>query len=264
VYLDETAAIFLRKTPQTADMARDLAINCSTVQIPEPAAARGSSYRAEGNAYNFLADMGSVFYLLGRDDEAGQSLARAEQIESHDPNLHLTRAQLFEADGNQADAEREYKASIKQRPTDIACYLLGILYAHQHRYPEALESMKQSARLSFEPAQRWKTVGQIENAMQQPKDALVAFDRAARIGSHGDKAEQNLLNGEIASGRAQSWLLLHDLDQAIEQERVSTQLLPNNASRWSALAQLYRQKGDQSQADKAQAKADSIQAFSKH
>ena len=262
VYLDETAAIFLRKIPQTAELIRNLSISCSTIQIAEPPEAQGSSQRARAVAYNFLANTGSLFYLLGRDKEAGEYLSRAEQIESHDPNLRLTRAQLLEADGDLAGAEREYKASIEQRPTDIACYLLGILYAHQHRYPEALKLMKQSAALSYEPAQRWKTVGQIENAMQQPKEALEAFDRASSIGSHGNTEQQNLLKGQIASGRAQSWLLLHNLDQAIEQERLSTDLLPNDASRWSALAQLYRQKGDQSSAGQAQAKADSLNSSS--
>ncbi len=262
VYLDETAAVFLRKVPQTASQAQKLAIDCSTVKIAEPPQDQGSSQRARGVAYNFFANAGSLFYLLGRDKEAEEYLSRAEQIESHDPNLHLTRAQLLEADGDLANAEREYKASIEQRPTDIACYLLAILYARQHRYPEALERMKQSAALSYEPAPRWKTIGQIENAMQQPKEALKAFDRASRIGSHGDSEQQNVLKGQIASGRAQSWLLLHDLDQAIEQERISTQLLPNDAGRWSALAQLYRQKGDQANAEQAQAKADRLQTSS--
>ncbi|HVH87902.1 MAG TPA: hypothetical protein VM912_14340 [Terriglobales bacterium] len=264
VYMDETAAIFARKLPQTADLVRNIAVDCSSVQIPEPSEIHGDSFRARGIAYNFSANAGSLFYLLGRDKEAEQYLARAEQIESHDPNLHLTRAQLLEADGNITDAEREYKASIDQRPTDIACYLLGILYVRQQRYREAAEFIKQSAEISYEPAQRWRTVGQIENAMQEPKQALQAFDRASSIGSHGDSEQQNLLKAQIASGRAQSWLLLHDLDRAIDEARRSAQLLPNDPNRWRTLAQLYQQKGDVSKADQAQAKADGLQSAPVH
>lgn len=260
VYLDETGAVFLRNAPQNANLIQRLGIDCATVQFAEPDDARGDSHRARANAYNFFANAGSVLYLLGRDQEAQQNLARAAAIEPHDSNLHLTRAQLFQADGMLPDAEREYKASISERPTDFAWYLLGVLYGRQHRYPEAVQAMKRSAEISYNPADRYRVVGQIDNTMQQPRDALEAFDRAESIGSHGSVEDQKVFRAQLAGGRSRSWELLHDLDRAIEEQRKSVELLPNDSGRWSILAQLYREKGDASAAEQAQAKADALRA----
>jgi tetratricopeptide (TPR) repeat protein len=260
VYVDEISAVFLRNTPQNAGLIQRLGVDCTTVHFSEPEDARGDSYRARANAYNFYANAGSVLYLLGRDQEAQQNLARAVAIQPHDSNLHLTRAQLFQADGMLADAEREYKASIAERPTDFAWYLLGILYGRQDRYREAVGAMERSAEISYNPADRYRVVGQIENAMQQPKDALEAFDRAESIGSHGSVEDQKIFRAQLASGRSRSWELLHDLDRAIQEQHKSVQLLPNDSGRWSTLAQLYHEKGDTSSAEQAQARAEALRS----
>src|SRR5579859_6315806 len=128
VYLDETAAVFLRNSAQNGNLLQRFAIDCGSAPIAQPEHARGDSYRARGNAYNFYANAGSVFYIFGRDREALDYLAQAERIESHDANLHLTLAQLYQAENRLPDAEREYRQSIADRPTDFAWYLLGILY----------------------------------------------------------------------------------------------------------------------------------------
>jgi tetratricopeptide (TPR) repeat protein len=263
VYLDETSAVFLRNTTQNADLIRRLAIDCATVQLVEPEYTRGNSYRAKGNAYNFLANAGSVFYVLGRDAEAKQYLARAEQIEPHDANLHLALAQLFQADGQLQDAEREYKESIAQRPTDFAWYLLGVLYAKQQRYSEAVGAITHSAEISYNPADRYRIVAQIQNVMQQPKEALATFDRAESIGSHGNVEDRKIFAAQLASGRAKSWEMLHDLNRAIEEQRKSVELLPNDAGRWAALANLYREQGDAAQAAQAQSRSESLNLAAK-
>jgi tetratricopeptide (TPR) repeat protein len=258
VYLDETSAVFLRNSTQNADLIRRLAIDCATARLIEPEYTHGNSYRAKGNAYNFLANAGSVFYVLGRDAEARQYLARAEQIEPHDANLHLTLAQLFQADGQLQEAEREYKESIAQRPTDFAWYLLGVLYGKQQRYPEAVEAITRSAEISYNPADRYRIVAQIQNVMQEPKAALSTFDRAERIGSHGNLEDRKIFAAQLASGRAKSWELLHDLNRAVEEQRKSVELLPNDAGRWAALANLYREQGDAAQAAQAQSRSESL------
>jgi tetratricopeptide (TPR) repeat protein len=258
VYLDQTGAVFLRNTAANAALIQQLAIDCKTVQLSQPAEARGNGFRARANAYNFFSNAGALFYLLGRDREALQYLAQASQIQSHDSNLHLTLAQLYQADGQLADAEHEYKLSIAQRSTDFAWYLLGILYGREHRYAEAVTAMTRAAEISYDPADRIRVVGQIENAMQQPREALSSFDRAERIGSRGSVEDRKLFQAQLASGRARSWELLHDLDRAIQEQRKSVDLLPDDASRWATLAQLYREKGNAADAVNAQAKADSL------
>ena len=261
-YLDETSAVFLRNTPENAEIIQRLAIDCRTAPIPLPENATGDSYRARGNAYNFYANAGAVCYLLGRDAEAQQFLSRAADIEPHDSNLHLTRAQLFQADNQLRDAEREYKASIDERPTDFAWYLLGVLYGRQHRYPDAVNALKHSAEISYSPADRYRVIGQVQNLMQQPQEALASFDRAEKIGSHGSLEDQKILRAQLASGRARSWQLLHNLDRAITEQQESVAILPNDSARWAALAQLLSEKGDTAAAEKAKARAEELRAAS--
>lgn len=263
VYMDETVAVFLRNSTQNGDLVSRFAIDCSSAPIAEPEYARGNSYRARGNAYNFYANAGSVFYVLGRDREALDYLAQAERIESHDANLHLTLAQLYQAENRLPDAEREYKQSIVDRPTDFAWYLLGILYGRQHRYPEAIDAITHSAEISYNPADRYRIVGQIQNAMQDPKAALTTFDRAEKAGSHGNLEDQKMFRAQIASGRAHSWELLHDFDRAVAEQRQAVELLPKDAGRWAALANLYREQGDNVRAADAQAKSEALSAASK-
>ena len=260
VYLDETSAVFLRNTPENAEALRRLQIDCHNATIPFPEDAKGSSYRARGNAYNFFANAGAVCYLLGRDAEAQEYLARAASIEPHDSNVHLTRAQLFQADNRLQDAEREYKASIEERPTDFAWYLLAILYGKQHRYAEAITALDRSAKISYNPADRYRVIGQVQNIMGQPREALASFDRAERIGSHGSVEDQKVLRAQLASGRARSWQLLHDIDRAIAQQRQSLELLPSDSGRWSTLAELLSEKGDAVAAEKARAQAEALRA----
>jgi tetratricopeptide (TPR) repeat protein len=264
IYLDETAAIFLRNTPQNAALIRQFGIDCATAPFTEPDAAKGPSYRARGIAYNFFANAGAVSYLLGRDVEARRYLTQAAAIEPHDSNLHLTLAQLYQADNQLEEAEREYKASIAQRPTDFAWYLLGVLYGKQQRYPEAIAAMQHSADISYDPANRYRVIGQIQNVMQQPKDALKAFAHAEKIGSHGSIEDQKLFRAQLAAGRARSWELLHDLNRAIAEQRKSVELQPDDPNRWTTLANLYREQGNAEAAAQAQAKADALRATSQN
>jgi len=94
--------------------------------------------------------------------------------------------------------------------------------------------------------------------MLQPRAALVSFDRAEKIGSHGSMEDQKILRAQLASGRARSWQLLHDIDRAISQQKESVALLPNDAGRWGTLAELLYEKGEVSAAEKAKAKAEAL------
>lgn len=264
VYLDETAAIFLRSTPQNGDLIRQLAIDCASASFIEPETAKGTSYRARGNAYNFFANAGAVSYVLGRDEEAKRYLTQAAAIQPHDSNLHLTLAQLYQADDQLEAAEQEYKASIAQRPTDFAWYLLGVLYGKQQRYPEAIAAMEHSADVSYDPANRYRVIGQIENVMQQPTQALATFVRAEKIGSRGSIEDQKLFRAQIAAGRARSWELLHDLNRAIALQRESVELQSDDPNRWTTLANLYREQGNAEAAAQAQVKADALRAAQNH
>ncbi|MBV9074303.1 MAG: tetratricopeptide repeat protein, partial [Acidobacteria bacterium] len=258
VYLDETAAVFLRNTTENTALIQKFGIDCATMQLPPPDYTRGTTYRARGNAYNFFANAGSVFYVLARDRDAEQFLLQAAAIEPHDANLHLTLAQLYQAEGQLQEAEGEYKSSVAERPTDLAWYLLGILYGKQQRYAEAIAALEHSAGISYQAADRYRVIGQIQNTMGNPTAALESLDRAEHAGSHGSVDDRRIFASQLAAARARSWELLHDLNRAIEEQSRAADLMPDDPNRWAALASLYREQGNSQKAQQAQARADSL------
>jgi len=121
-----------------------------------------------------------------------------------------------------------------------------------------VSALEHSAEISYNPADRYRVIGQVQNLMQQPRAALVSFDRAEKIGSHGSTEDQKILRAQLASGRARSWQLLHDIDRAISEQKESVALLPNDSGRWGTLAELLYEKGDMAGAEKAKARAEAL------
>lgn len=141
VFLDDTAAIFVRNTPTNSELLSRLAIDCETVRFEPPPHADAAAM------YDFLANEGAILYVLGLDAESGVALREAERIFPDDPNLHLTMAQLLQADGQLSAAEREYRRSIEIRPTSAAWYAFGQMLGLEHRTGEMTEALKKSQDL---------------------------------------------------------------------------------------------------------------------
>jgi tetratricopeptide (TPR) repeat protein len=257
VYLDDTAAIFVRNLPQNAETIQHLGIHCRSVRISAPLAAAGASFRARAERYNFLVNTASILYFLGRDAETGQALQQAEQIFGSDANEHLLRGQLSQADGRVAEAESQYKLAIELSPSDAAWRALATLYMDQKRYAEAARCEENAAGLSLSPHERFRGVGQIYLAAHEPQKALAAFDHAERVSPHlGDESEIGMaFHAQIAQGRARAYQQLGDLTKAVQFQGEAVKLTPRNAAAWNALADLYQAAGDSAKADAARAQA---------
>ena len=244
VYLDEVAAVFLRNRPENGAWLARLTRDCRTAPI-EPPAFAADSRRGRAEQFEFWANAGSVFYLLSRDAEALAALDRANQIFGEDPNLHLIRAEFFEAAGNAPMAEQEYRASLSLERTDAAWYGLGRLYATAHRFPEAAACLRESAKLSLRGYDRYLLLAQVYLAMGEPRQALEALDWAARHNpfSKGAGLLGAEFNGRLAEGRAQAWASLNDLKQSETFARQALVFTPQNPQRWLLLAKIYELEG---------------------
>lgn len=159
VYLDDVSLVLVRNTPANASLTAQFRIDCQSKVLQPTAEERSSAARL----YNFYANAGAIYYLLERDADALDAYHRALSIFAADPNLHLAIGQLYDADGQQDLAEREYRTSIALRPTDLAWYALARLLASEQRYPEAADAMRHSAELSYDPAARYRALADLEN-----------------------------------------------------------------------------------------------------
>jgi tetratricopeptide (TPR) repeat protein len=261
VYLDDVSVIYLRNRPENANAIRRLGISCENAPIEPPATASGNSFRARAERFNYLMNAASIFYLLSRDAEAASMLGQAEQLFPDSPNLHLVKAQMFMATSRLAEAEREYQEVVSSSPSDAAWFALAHLYADEHRYPEALRCVKEAESLSQVPYERMRSEGTLYVYMNQPQEALAAFERARKTSPYnGDSSDLGKeFNAQVAEGRARAYRELNKLDRAVEQQELATRLSPENPRRWVALAELYEAQGQATKGAQAREKAQAIQ-----
>jgi tetratricopeptide (TPR) repeat protein len=263
VYLDDVSIVFVRNSPENARWIEKSAVNCDKAVLPAPASAKGDSWRARAERFNFLLNSASVYYILSRDAEAYAALQEAESLFPDNESLHLTKAQLLQANGRTAEAEQEYLRAVKARPSDASWFALATLYNSEKRYAEAERCVKEAIELSLVPHERLRSLGLVEISMGRPKDALAEFDRAEEKNPfRGDviSDEGRSFNARIAASRAKALRAMNDLPAAITQQELATGLTPENPAMWDVLAELAQAQGDSAKAQAARTRAEFLRA----
>jgi len=252
VYLDDVSIVLVRNLPQNQPWISRLAIDCAQQRIAPPPA-DPSSLRGRAELYNFFVNAASIYYVLGRDNDASDSIVQAEKLFTADANLSLLAGQLLQADGRLAEAESRYRRALSLRPTDNGWYLLARLFIMQKKYPEAAAAVQHSADLAVLPAERYRLLGNLELAMNKPADALPAFDRAEHFGKKlAPLPSYPFFRAKVAEGRGRAWLALHDANRATAFAEESTRLAPE-PQRWNLLADCYAAQGRSTEAEQARA-----------
>jgi len=205
VYLDETAAVFVRDRPENAAWIQRLGIDCGALQFTPPAT------RNKGRLYHFHMDAGWALFLLGRDREALASLERARTLFDADPQFYLIKGSMLQAGNRLAEAEAQYRASLRLRESDQAWYAIGQALAAQGRWAEAAEAIGRAARYASFPHEIYRVLGQVYLAMDRPREALDAFERAERTNPYRALADPQAtrFHSELAAGRAEAAKRLH-------------------------------------------------------
>ena len=261
VYIDDVSMVFLRNAPGNQGLIAKFAKECRTAPIPPPALAAGISTRSRGERFNYLMNASAIFFLLERDTEAWVNLAEAEKLFPEASSLHMAKAQFLAAEDRNAQAEAEYLLALRQGPCDECWHGLARLYASEHRYQEAEHALKESAALSLSRHERYRSLGQLYLMMNQPQQALASYARAESFSPYrGDSAAQGkMFRAQLADGRAQAYLQLHQLDQAVQQEEIAARLDTENPARWQALADLYLAIGQKEKAAEARSKVEDLE-----
>jgi tetratricopeptide (TPR) repeat protein len=253
VYLDDVAVVFVRNVSENASLVQRLAIDCRKASISVSTSVSGDSRRASAERFQSLMNRASIYYLLSRDAEAADDLSHAQAIFADDPNLHLLRGQLAQAHNQPSEAEREYQASVRLRPTDVAWYALAGLYAAEGRYSDTVHALRESAALSQVDYDRYRALGKVYLLMDEPQNALAAFEEAGKrspIRGPGKDPDPEF-SARVAEGTAAAYRKLGKLDLAIAAQQRAVDLTPGAAVRWQVLAELYQSEGRSSQAAEA-------------
>jgi len=209
VYLDETAAVFVRNGPENAACIQRLGIDCDALEFTPPAT------RNKGRLYHFYMDAGWVLFLLGRDREALLSLQQARTLFDADPQFYLIKGSILQAGDRLAEAEAQYRASLRLRESEQAWYAIGQALAAQGRWSEAAEAIGRAARYASFPHEIYRVLGQVYLAMDRPREALDAFARAERSNPYRALADPQAarFRSELAAGRAEAAKRLHQRER---------------------------------------------------
>ncbi len=175
VFLDAFGAVFLRVSPETTDLVHRLQIDCRTVQFADPP---GTASRAA--QFRYLLNVGAIFVILDRNDEAMQRLEKAEQIFADNAFLHYAKGIALGNLGFAKDSERELLTSIKLGSIDDAPAALARMYEQDGRYAEEAEVLRSAADQSNRSHWLYLMLGNVEIRLGHADLALKSFQNAER------------------------------------------------------------------------------------
>ena len=230
IYMDVSAIIFQSKA---AGLERR-PVDCQRQNLIAGAESPNNIIR-----YENLANASAIYSQLGRLTEAWEAAEEAQQLYSGDMSLHFVKAQTAAAAHQLDQAEQELRRALSIKQTDAGWYNLALLYLTEHRLPEALEALRNSAPLSSQSYARQLLIARIFLQQQQPQAALDALAQASKSNPYGGTGAPAAaeFRAQIAEGRAAAYMQLGQAQRAVELQRFAVQQTPGNARRRQVLEQ---------------------------
>jgi hypothetical protein len=174
VYLDEVAAVFVRRRPENEDLIARLRVQCATAPLPAVVPEGDTT-----DAFNHWANAAAVLQALGRNDSAFEATNKALAIFPGSAFVHSLRGNLFVEAGSLHRAEHEYLQSAALEANGTTWSALGALYHRQGRLMDEIDAWEHASALLPYPAPELLALGYAELAARHPQKALQAFDRTA-------------------------------------------------------------------------------------
>jgi superkiller protein 3 len=142
-----------------------------------------------------LADMGFARLEEKRYDEAIVFLQRAIALKPRFAAPHIQLAEVYAAQGKEDLAETEFLTGLEIHPTNTeALNQLGDFYLKRGRLPEAAVQLRKSVEI-YSDLKPWSKLGEIYDQLQQPENALEAWQQVLTFEQLNPHAHRSL--GEI-------------------------------------------------------------------
>ena len=198
VYLDEVAAVFVRRRPENEGLIARLRIQCASVPLPLVVPDGDTT-----EAFNHWANAAAVLQALGRNAAAFEATHRALAIFPGSAFVHSLRGNLFVDAGSLREAEQEYRRSAALETNGTSWSSLAVIYHRQGRLMEEIGAWERASALLPYPAPELLALGYAELAARRPQKALQEFDKAAASLPPGPerRGSQNFF-ASLARGRA--------------------------------------------------------------
>jgi tetratricopeptide (TPR) repeat protein len=251
VYLDTAAIVFVRNDVLPPATLARLRIDCEH----QPLMTDAGGSRMEH--YQRLANAAVIEFVLGRNQEAQQSLDEGFTITRDDFSLQLVEGQLQSERNDFVGAEVSLRRSQALHPSDAAWYQLGLLWVRQQRYAEAVSAFRDALAKEDRPLfpVEW-SLARAEVLSGKYESALRTLDDAARL--LPETADGAAGRADVADVQAVAYSQMLNWNAAIAAEEQAVRLTPEVARRWQTLAALYEAAGRTNQAEWARQKASAL------
>jgi Flp pilus assembly protein TadD len=256
VYLDERSAVFVRQSPENAALIQQFPVNCATAPIPADSGGDPVS-----GIFNTWTNAAITLAALGRNAEAQKAYRLALGICPEAAFLHRYYGDLLFAMGRMDESEREYLTAIKLDPSADTWGALASSYLQRSRMLAAADAMEHEAQFSPRPFLTLNDLGYLYLSLNEPEQALKAFDHAARTTPGALQAADNgFFEFKVAQGQSAAWDALGNLEKATVYQEKAANLQPNVPQPWRRLAQLYEKTGRTADAARAREHAAGLQS----
>ena len=251
VYLDEKSAVFVRQSPENEEVIQRFPVDCATAPLPAP-----SANESHAEAFNTWSNAAITLAVLGRNPEALNAYQKAFAIFPDSAFLHRNYADLLFAMGRMDESEQEYLLAIKLEPSADTWSALAHSYLQRGRMLAGTEAMEHEAQFSPRPYLTLDDLGYLYLSLNQPENALRAFDGAARSTPGALRAADNgFFEFKVAQGQSAAWNALGNLEKATAYQEEAAKLQPNVPQPWRRLAHLYELQGREADASRARERA---------
>ena len=130
--------------------------------------------------------MATVYQGLGQNEEAGDQLRRALDLQPSNDDAHRILARVLAAQGKPEQAIAELQQALAFRPRRWMNYnALGRLYYDLRRLPEAAATFQRALEIAPDDARTYLSLGGVHLEMGDFDRAIEMFDRSSKIAPTG-------------------------------------------------------------------------------
>jgi cellulose synthase operon protein C len=191
--------------------------------------------------------LGEALARLGRLRPSEDQLLIAKQLSPNDPTVHLNLAQIYAAEKNWPESQREFETVLQLDPhnTSVLAQLADVLSA-RNQSAAALARVQQYVAINPNDANGHVIFGALYVQVQNYPSAHFEFERAVQLDPRNTQAY--LRSGKLYEAEGRN-------EQAITQYQQALELQPRLAPLATMVGSLYLNKGDQVTARKYFAQA---------
>lgn len=145
------------------------------------------------NRISGRVNLGSIYLLQGKLDEAEQQLAEALRIDPSNPDANCDLGFIFASHGKWDDAIAHYNMAIQKKPDFASAFHnRGLAFAAENNWTNAIQDYRSAIQFDPNHASTHKHLGIALTHISQTNEAITELNRAIQLNPNDTEAAQQL------------------------------------------------------------------------